>query len=441
MRWQKYYNKEIMKILLILPDGKIHKLKFGSFEKSMREAPLTMTVLAALVPKELNAEIKIVDESIDTIPENFKADIVGISVLTGTANRAYEIADYYRKKKVTVVLGGVHVTTMPEEAKNFADSIVIGNAEKAWPKLLKDFSKGKLQTRYKESEAKKFTYPTPFRFLQKNRKYIAPNTVMATRGCVNQCEFCTVPALGQKYCKRDVGEVIKDIQSFKSRRFVFNDVSLVDDLEYAKELFTELIPLKKRWGGLATTKIIKYPEIIELMAKSGCRYLLIGFESFQKNALKEINKGFNKEEEYKKLMEILHAYNISVQGCFIFGFDNDDKEIFEKTVQLVNELKIDIPRYSILTPYPGTKLFQRLSEEKRIINYDWSDYDTTNVVFKPQKMSPEELYEGYKYAYRKTFKLSHIINRSAGFHFSNVINFFGNLNYKKFSRRLQKCHM
>jgi len=430
-----------MKILLILPDGKIHKLKLGSFEKSMREAPLTMTVLAALVPKELNAEIRIIDESIDTIPDDFNADVVGISLITGTANRAYEIADYYRKKKVTVVLGGVHVTILPDEAKEHADSIVIGTAEKSWPLLLKDFSNGNLKPKYKESETKIFTYPAPFRYLQKNKKYIAPNTVMATRGCINQCEFCTVPALGQKYCKRAVGEVIKDIQSFKSRRFVFNDVSLVDDIEYAKELFKALIPLKRRWGGLATTKIVQNPEMVELMAKSGCRYLLIGFESFQKGALKEINKGFNKEKEYKKLMTMLHAHNISVQGCFIFGFDNDDKKIFKKTVHLVNELKIDIPRYSILTPYPGTKLFKRLSEEKRILNYDWSKYDTMNVVFQPENMLPEELYEGYKYAYRETFKLSHIINRSAGFHYSNIINFFGNLNYKKFSRRLDKCPM
>lgn len=433
-----------MKILLILPDGKIHKLKLGSFEKSMREAPLTMTVLAALVPKELNAEIRIIDESIDTIPENFNADIVGISLITGTANRAYEIADYYRKKKITVVLGGVHVTILPDEAKNHADSIVIGTAEKTWPELLKDFSAGNLKKVYKEDEKSDdqlLSYPIPERSLQKPGKYMVPNTVMATRGCMHRCEFCTIPSLGHKYYKRPVEEVIKDIQSFKTNTFAFNDVSLVDDVEYAKELFTALIPLKRRWGGLATTKIVQNPEMVELMTKSGCRYLLIGFESFQKGALKEINKGFNKEKEYKKLMTMLHAHNISVQGCFIFGFDNDDKEIFGKTVQLVNELKIDIPRYSILTPYPGTKLYKRLSEEKRILNYDWSKYDTMNVVFKPENMSPEELYEGYKYAYRETFKFSHIINRSVGFHYSNIINFFGNLNYKKFSRRLDKCLM
>ena len=430
-----------MKILLIMPDGKIHKLKFGSFEKSMREAPLTMTVLASLTPKELNAEIRIVDESVDKIPKDYEADIVGISVITGTANRAYEIADYYRKKKITVVLGGVHVTMLPEESKKKADSVVIGSAEKSWPRLLKDFAKGDIKKEYKEvpNDSRTFSYPIPERKLQKSKKYIAPNTVMATRGCMQQCEFCTIPALGYKYSKRAIGDVIKDVKSFESNRFVFSDVSLVDDVEYAKELFTALIPLKKKWGGLATTKIVHQPEMVELMYKSGCKYLLIGFESFQKKALKEINKSFNNKENYKKLMTMTHSFDISVQGCFIFGFDNDKKDIFEKTVALVNELKIDIPRFSILTPYPGTNLFMRLSEERRIFDYNWDHYDTAHVVFKPKNMLPEELYEGYKFSYKETFKFSQILKRSAGFRYSNIINFLGNVNYKKFSRRINKC--
>jgi len=424
-----------------MPDGKIHKLKFGSFEKSMREAPLTMTVLASLTPKELNAEIRIVDESVDKIPKDYEADIVGISVITGTANRAYEIADYYRKKKITVVLGGVHVTMLPEESKKKADSVVIGSAEKSWPRLLKDFAKGDIKKEYKEvpNDSRTFSYPIPERKLQKSKKYIAPNTVMATRGCMQQCEFCTIPALGYKYSKRAIGDVIKDVKSFESNRFVFSDVSLVDDVEYAKELFTALIPLKKKWGGLATTKIVHQPEMVELMYKSGCKYLLIGFESFQKKALKEINKSFNNKENYKKLMTMTHSFDISVQGCFIFGFDNDKKDIFEKTVALVNELKIDIPRFSILTPYPGTNLFMRLSEERRIFDYNWDHYDTAHVVFKPKNMLPEELYEGYKFSYKETFKFSQILKRSAGFRYSNIINFLGNVNYKKFSRRINKC--
>ena len=428
-----------MRVLLILPDGNIHKIRIGTFVRSMREAPLTLTTLAALAPKNLDINFNLVDESIDVVPLDEQADLVGISVLTGTAQRAYTLAKHFRSRGIPVVLGGVHVTIMPEEAICHADSIVIGTAEITWPQLLRDFIRGKLEKIYKDNRLPSeylTNIPIPRRDLQRSSGYMISNTVMATRGCQHSCEFCTVPRVWPGYSKRPIEDVIQDIRSTSGHLFALNDVMLDGDMDYAKALFQAMIPLKRHWGGLATVRIADDQELLDVMARSGCRYLLIGFESISQSALREIHKGFNREEEYKSLMESLHAYGISVQGTFIFGFDSDDSSIFEATVQRVIDLKVDIPRYSILTPYPGTELYERLLAEKRLLSSNWQDYDTMHVVFQPAKMSPDELYRGFKWAYRETFKIPHIVRRTFSLGFTGPINFVGNLTYRRFVRRL-----
>jgi len=428
-----------MRVLLIMPDGHIHRIQIGSFARSMREAPLTLTTLAALAPENLDIDFRLVDESIDTVPLDVPADLVGISVITGTAPRAYALARHFRLRGVPVVLGGVHVTIMPQEARSHADSIVLGPADRTWPQLLRDFSRGHLDKVYRDDSSPNewlTGIPTSRRDLQRSSGYMVPNTVMATRGCQHACEFCTIPKVWSGYAKRPIGDVIRDIRSMPGRLLAFNDVSLVDDIEYAKELFQAMIPLKRRWGGLATVRVTEDAELLELMVKSGCRYLLIGFESVNQPALREIHKGFNREDQYDSLMECLHSYGISVQGCFMFGFDHDGPSVFETTVQRVNDLKVDIPRYSILTPYPGTGLYRKLLAEKRILSFNWEDYDTMHVVFQPAQMSPDELYCGFKWAYRETFKIPYILQRTLSLGFPGVINFVGNLTYKRFVRQL-----
>lgn len=428
-----------MRILLILPNGYVHLLKIGPLRRSMREAPLTMVMLAALAPEELDISFTLVDESIDEVPLDADTDLVAISAITGTALRAYQLADHFRRRGIPVVLGGVHVSLLPDEAEIHADSIVIGAAEATWPRLLRDFAAGKLQKRYEkinEQQSPCLHLPTPRYDLLRRSGYMVPDTIMATRGCRQSCDFCTIPALGVGYSKRPIDEVLRDIKVAPSKYIVFNDVSLVDDTEYAAELFTAMLPLKKRWGGLATTKLIEHPDLIQLMARSGCKYLLFGFESFYQGALKEIHKGFNFKRDYQRLIEELHAHAISVQGCFIFGFDHDDTTVFAATVDRINELRIDIPRFSILTPYPGTELYRTLSAAQRIISKNWDDYDTMHVVFKPMQMTPEELYRGFKWAYGETFTMPHIVRRTCGLKRASLINFLGNMNYRNFSRRL-----
>ncbi len=428
-----------MNILLIMPDAKMHKLKIGPLVRSMREAPLSLAVLAALAPSELDINFQLIDGSIDKIPYDSKPDLVGISVLTGTANRAYQIADHFRRRNIPVVLGGVHPTIMPDEARLHADSIVIGMAENSWPQLLQDFYAGKLKTTYRESSPPGswlLNIPSPRMDLIRKTGYMLPNSAHATRGCSKTCDFCSVPTVWNRFQKRPVSDVVRDIKQLNSKYIAFGDVNLIDDIEYAKELFTALIKLNIKWGGLATTEVTKDPELFELMVQSGCKFLLIGFESVNQQALNSIAKGFNHNKQYQELINQLHSAGISIQGCFVFGFDHDDTSVFTNTVESVQQLKIDIPRYSIYTPYPGTRLFNRLMTQNRILSLNWEDYDTMHVVYQPERMSPEELYHGFKWAYKETFKLSRIIRRTASFSISCPINFFGNLTYKIFVNRL-----
>lgn len=427
-----------MKIMLLMPDAHMHKIKIGSHVRSMREAPLSLTTLAALVPDE-DIEWKIADGSVDAIPLDERADLIGISVITGNAVRAYAMADHFRRRGIPVVLGGVHVTILPGEAMAHADSIMIGMGERMWPRLVADFRDGKMAKVYRDNIPEGDSLPgvpIPRRDLLRRSGYMMPNTVHATRGCKRVCDFCAVPVVWPRFLKRPVSDVVADIKSIRSRLFCFNDVSLVDDLDYARELFTALMPLKKKWGGLSTVEIARHPDLLELMARSGCVYLLLGFESVNQSNLCDIHKGFNKSKDYKLIVDALHAHGITVQGCFVFGLDEDDSSVFADTVEQVLELKIDIPRYSLYTPYPGTPLFKRMLAEKRILSFNWEDYDTMHVVIQPMKMTPRELYDGFKWAYRETFRYRHVLKRVARLDLTACVNFVGNLTYRVFVKRL-----
>ncbi|MDO8511933.1 MAG: radical SAM protein [bacterium] len=429
------------RILFIMPDAHMHKLKLFGFTKSLREAPLTLTTLASMVPS--GHHITIVDGSIDPIPMDYKADIVAISCITGTCRQGYVLADHFRHKGSYVVIGGVHASILPDEAQEHADTVIVGPAEFSWPTFLTDYSSEKQKKRYGSIDCYHDDVlrdvPLPRRDLQRNSGYTLPATVQATRGCKHRCDFCCVNAVWPRFVKRPIADVIRDISSLPGKRMVFNDVSLVDDVEYAKELFRAMIPLRKHWGGLATVLVVKDDELVDLMMRSGCKYLLLGFESGNQGVLKDIAKGFNHAINYHEVVDKLHAHDITIQGCFVFGFDHDTEDVFESTVATVDDLGIDIPRYSIYTPYPGTPLFERLQSEGRIISLNWNNYDTMHVVFQPKLMTPERLYDGFKWSYKQTFKIPRIARRTMwnGRH-PSVINFVGNLAYRIFVRRLYR---
>lgn len=425
-----------MKITLILPRGPLYRYKTGIFKKAIRYAPLTLTTLASLVPKEIEAEVEIYDEGIEITPENIQADLVGITSITGASMRAYSIADKLRKKGIPVVLGGVHATLMSQEAMGHADSVVTGFAEESWPQLLRDFKENKMKKLYTQSENLSMkNLPIPRRDLYNSKGYFTINTVQATRGCINSCDFCVVPvAWGRRMYFRPIEDVIAELESIKGKDVLFVDVSPIEDKKYAKELYKAMIPLKKNWVSPSTIKIADDEELLGLAAQSGCKGLLIGFESVSQQTLKDMGKGFNYVEKYKNQVKKLHDNGIAIYACFVFGFDTDDKTVFEKTVEFAYKLKLTLPRYTVYTPFPGTPIFNKLKNENRITNYNWSFYDAQHVVFKPALMTAEELQNGLFWAWRQSYGFGSILNRLIGFHNDILPSaIFANLAYKYYA--------
>ncbi len=428
-----------MKIALMAPAGAMHRYN-GSFAKALHYAPLTLTTLAALVPPELNAEIKIYDETVEYLPKETDADLIGMTVITGTSQRAYQWAGYYRSLGKTVVLGGVHPTLMPLEAKNHADAVVIGLAEQTWGELLRDYKNGELKPFYRNNgHASISGRPQPRRDLLKKDRYVTINSVEATKGCVHSCSFCVITALsGQNVMTRPVKEVVAEIEQMPGKEVVFVDANLIAYPQYAKELFKELIPLKKMWFGLVTVNIGRNNELLNLMAKSGCKGVLIGFEAFTPGSLKSIDKGFNRAEDYGMLVRKLHDAGIIINGTFCLGTDGDDPSVFSRTVDMVQKLKIDLPRFSIMTPFPGTPLYKSLEQSGRIIDRNWANYDVEHCVIQPQQMTPERLEAGLEWTWKQTYKYSSIAQRIAGINSRFMLSVPVNLGYRQYAHKLKK---
>ena len=409
----------------------------------MRYAPLTLTTLASLIPPEIPADVALLDEGVDEIdPGAICADLVGITVITGTAPRAYELAQEFRLRDSPGVLGGVHPTLVHEEARRHADSVVVGYAEESWPQLLRDFAAGRMQRRYDQSPRLKLDgLPFPRRDLYTSGMVNVSDTIEATRGCIFQCEFCVVPAAwGTRPLQKPVGDVIADLRQMGAKRVIFLDLNLIADVPYARELFTALIPLKLRWAGLVTTTIAWDEEFLDLAARSGCRGLLIGFESLDQKALDETRKSFNMRKDYHVVVDRIHDRGIAIMGCFVFGFDSDTPETFDRTVDFVMESRMDLPRYAIAVPFPETGLFRRLKAENRILTEDWSFYDGQHVVFEPRNMSPHELLHHTGRAWKKTYQYKSIARRVLGSGTRMTISVAANLGYRFYANNLDKFY-
>ncbi len=431
-----------MKIVLISPKGPLYRHRGGIFKRSLRYAPLTLTTLAALVPPELDAELQLIDEGIEDVDLDLDADLVGMTVITGTAVRAYELSAHFRGRGIPVVLGGPHVTLVPDDAQPNGDAVVVGYAEEAWPELLRDFRAGRLQPRYVQRQGLTLAnLPFARRDLLPRDRFLTNDVFEATRGCVHSCEFCVVPsAWGLEPYQKPVEDVVADIRQKGSRKLIFVDLNLVADPSYAARLFEALVPLRVQWYGLATTLLGENPRLLALAARSGCRGLLIGLESMSRANLRDTRKGFNSPDTYRDLVDALHRHGIALQGCFVFGLDQDTPSIFLETARFVVDARIDLPRFAVVTPFPGTPLYKRLEKEGRILTRNWELYDGQHVVFEPAQMSVEELQRGVETAWRFAYSAQSIGRRMLASPSPWPVRIGANLAYRFYAHNLHRFY-
>jgi len=262
------------------------------------------------------------------------------------------------------------------------------------------------------------------------------HTLEATRGCIYQCEFCVVPSAWGKPLQKPVADVVADIRQMHAKRVIFLDLNLIADVGYAKELFRALVPLGIQWGGLATTTIAWDDELLDLAARSGCRGLLIGFESLNQASLVEAKKAFNMRQDYREVIRKIRDRRIALMGCFVFGFDHDTSQTFDETVEFVLSSHMDLPRYAIAVPFPGTAFFKRLKAEGRITTENWGLYDGQHVVFQPKNMTPDDLLQNTRRAWKKTYSYPSIWKRLAGSRTQLPIAIPANLGYRFYAYHL-----
>ena len=431
-----------LRIALISPKGPLYRHRGGIWKKSLRYQPLTLTTLAALIPQDLPHEVALYDEGIVDVPVDLEADVVGITVITGTARRAYELADAYRRRGIVVVLGGPHVTLIPDDAQPHADAVVVGYAEDTWPQLLRDVAAGALQPRYAQAPGLDLAgRPFARRDLLPGRHFLTNNVFEATRGCVHPCDFCVVPtAWGRRPFQKPVDEVVADIRQHGARKLIFIDLNLIADRAYAVRLFTALIPLRLQWYGLATVLLADDEELLDLAESSGCTGLLMGLESLSVANLKRNHKGFNSPERFLQVVERLHAHRIALQGCFVFGLDEDRPDVFLKTAEFAVQAGIDLPRFAVVTPFPGTPLFTRLEAEGRILTRDWELYDAQHVVFQPRHMSVNELQQGVEAAWKHAYSYAGIWQRIRRSPAPWPVRLGTNLGYRFYANNLSRFY-
>lgn len=398
-----------MRVLLISPGKDEYYGK--RLKRAFKMPPLTLSTIAALTKPDI--DVTILDEHVEPIDYEDIPDLVGITVMTSVAPRAYAIANEYRKRGAKVVLGGPHPSALPHEAIKHCDAVVIGEAEGAWERLIEDFKNGDLKQFYSNDALPSLlNLPFPRRDLYKKGAYYFTNTVQVSRGCPFDCSFCSVSNFfGRTYRHKPIDHVMREIESLNGKFVGFVDDNIIGNINYSKELFKALAPQKIRWAGQSSFNIVRDADLLKAAEKSGCVGLFVGFETISENSLREIGKVQNNIKEFKEGIERLHDHGIVVLGAFIFGFDSDDKDVFKRTLDFALESKLDLAQFSILTPLPGTKLYEKLNLERRIFDTDWSRYDMSNAVFKPAQMTPEELDRGNGWVWREFYSYRSILKR------------------------------
>lgn len=429
-----------MKIYLILPACENLRVKSSketvTKRKMLRFSVLSLTTIAALTPDK--HEVVICDENVQPVDYDIEADIIGISFMTGLANRAYELAEHFRNRGLVTIAGGFHPTLNPEEAMKYFDIVVSGEAEDTWQAVLEDVEQCSFRKHYQSNYCSSLEHvPTPRRDLLKGVKkhYITTDAVQTGRGCAHKCTFCSVTAFFKnKHRSRPLEKVLEEVRSAE-KNFMFVDDNIIADREFALALFKEMAPLKKRWVSQCSIKIADDYELLEHAAKAGCIGLFIGIESVNPSNLSMVDKSFNKPDEYKRKIKTINRVGIGVQAGMIVGLDSDDKGVFQRNLEFLEKSGIGALQLAILTPQPGTPLRTQFEKEGRIIDNNWDHYDYRHTVIQPKLMSPQELQDGADWLYVQYYRLDRIIKRTlkaffiVGF-FSAVLTWRLNMTYR-----------
>ena len=402
-----------MKVKLILPALTEAKSPYWRPIKYSLFPPLGLATLAAYLPD--NTDIELIDEHVEVIPLNDQPDLVIIQVYITNAYRSYKLADLYRSRGSYVILGGLHVTSLPDEAAQHADSIFLGPGEETFPQFLKDLATGKPKKRYLSATRTLKGMPPIRRDLIKRHLYLVPNSIVVSRGCPFHCDFCYKDAFfegGKSFYVQEVDEALAEIERLPGKHLYFLDDHLLGHQKFARGLFEGMRGMGRLWQSAATIDSILRGDLIEHAAKAGLRSLFIGFETLNENNLHLSNKKQNLGKDYGKAIQRLHHLGIMINGSFVFGMDDDKPDVFARTVDWGVKMGLTTSTYHIMTPYPGTALFKRLEREQRIITRNWDAYDTRNVVYKTKGLSAAQLKEGYDWAYKEFYSWSNILKGS-----------------------------
>ncbi|HET7217586.1 MAG TPA: radical SAM protein [Vicinamibacterales bacterium] len=398
--------------------------------------PLGLATLAAYLNDDDEAVIE--DEHVGAISVRDRPDLVVIQVYITSARRAYQLADHYRAQGAFVALGGLHVTSLPEEAAAHADAVFLGPGEQTFPRFLEDFRAGRATHRYVSTSGRTLERVPPIRRdLINRRRYLVPNSIVVTRGCPQHCDFCYKDAFfegGRSFYTQRVDDALAEIARLPGRHLYFLDDHLLGDRRFAAALFDGMRGMNRLFQGAATVDSILRGDLIERAAAAGLRSIFVGFETLTPANLARANKRQNLGRDYAAVTNRLHDLGIMINGSFVFGMDDDDADVFRRTVDWAITQGITTATFHIQTPYPGTKLFARMQAEGRIVTRDWDVFDTRHVVFRPARLTPRALQDGYEWAYREFYRWPSIVRgaRAHGTIKHQAKHFFYAAGWKKF---------
>ena len=415
-----------MKVKMILPALTEAKSPYWRPIKYSLFPPLGLATLAAYCSP--SDEIEIQDEHVEELNIDDEPQLVIIQVYITNAFRAYRLADHYRRKGVYVCLGGLHVTSLPEEAAVHADSIFLGPGEESFPRFLKDLKNGHPQRRYSSNERTIENIPPIRRDLIKRSRYLVPNSIVVTRGCLHHCDFCYKDAFfegGKTFYTQRTDDALAEIERLPGRHLYFLDDHLLGNQKFAESLFAGMKGMNRVFQGASTVDAILRGNLIEKAADGGLRSIFIGFESLSNGNLIQSNKKQNLGKNYSEAIKRLHDLGIMINGSFVFGLDEDDNDVFKRTVDWAVENSLTTCTFHILTPYPGTRLYNSMQEQGRLLHQNWDLYDTRNVVYKTVGLDENSLKKGYDWAYRSFYSWKNIFKASVNHdHFKHMLKHF-----------------